>query len=46
MKAAVVVDEMRAVMQARDSSPATAVNASMTVVWYEAMMARRPTARR
>ena len=39
MKAAVVVDEMRAVMQARDSSPTTAVNASMTVVWYEAMMA-------
>ena len=39
MKAAVVVDEMRAVMQARDSSPIMAVNASMTVVWYEAMMA-------
>lgn len=34
-----VVDEMRAVAEARDSSPIMVANASMTVVWYEAMTA-------
>ena len=44
--AAAVVDEMRAVMRARDVSPVAAVNASMTVVWYEATWLCRPTATR
>ena len=30
-----IADEMRALLRARDSSPVVAVNASMTVVWYE-----------
>ena len=34
-KAAAVVDEMRALMHARDSSPVVVVNASMAVAWYE-----------
>ena len=38
-KVAAVVDEMRAVMRARDVSPIAAVNASMVVAWYEAAMA-------
>jgi DNA-binding SARP family transcriptional activator len=38
-KAAPVVDEMRAVAQARDSTPIMVVNACMAVVWYEAMTA-------
>jgi DNA-binding SARP family transcriptional activator len=37
--AAMVVDEMRAVMRARDVSPIAAVNASMVVAWYEAATA-------
>jgi hypothetical protein len=32
-----VVDEMRALMRTRDVSPVMAVNASMTVAWYEAL---------
>jgi LuxR family maltose regulon positive regulatory protein len=32
-------NEMRALMHARESSPVVAVNASMTVVWYEAAKA-------
>jgi len=35
----VVVDEMRAVIRARDVSPTAVVNASMAVAWYEAAMA-------
>jgi len=35
----VVADEMRALMRARDISPVIAVNASMTVAWYEAAKA-------
>ena len=35
-EAAVVVDEMRALMSSRDVSPVVVVNASVTVVWYEA----------
>ena len=38
-KVAVVVDEMRRVMHARDVSPTAAVNASMVVAWYEAATA-------
>ena len=38
-RVAVVVDEMRTVMRARDVSPIAAVNASMVVAWYEAAMA-------
>ncbi len=34
-----VADEMRGLMHARDSTPVVAVNASMTVVWYEAARA-------
>jgi ATP/maltotriose-dependent transcriptional regulator MalT/DNA-binding SARP family transcriptional activator len=37
-RAAAVVDEMRAVMRARDASPIAIVNASMAVAWYEAAM--------
>jgi DNA-binding SARP family transcriptional activator len=36
---AVVVDEMRVLMQARDISPVMVVNAAMTVAWYEALTA-------
>jgi LuxR family maltose regulon positive regulatory protein len=38
-RVAVVVDEMRTVMRARDVSPTAAVNASMVVAWYEAATA-------
>ncbi len=34
-----VVDEMRALLRTRDVSPVMAVNASMTVAWYEALKA-------
>lgn len=34
-----VVDEMRALLRTRDVSPVMAVNASMTVAWYEALTA-------
>ncbi len=39
-KAALVVDEMQSLMRSRDASPAVAVNASMTVVWYESLFVR------
>jgi len=38
-RVATVVDDMRAVMRARDVSPVAAVNAGMVVAWYEAAMA-------
>jgi ATP/maltotriose-dependent transcriptional regulator MalT/DNA-binding SARP family transcriptional activator len=38
-RVAVVVDEMRTVMRARDVSPTAIVNASMAVAWYEAATA-------
>jgi len=38
-RVAVVVDEMRTVMRARDVSPTAAVNAGMVVAWYEAATA-------
>jgi LuxR family transcriptional regulator, maltose regulon positive regulatory protein len=38
-KVAAVVDEMRAVMRARDVSPVAVVDASMVVAWYEAATA-------
>jgi DNA-binding SARP family transcriptional activator len=38
-RVAVVVDEMRTVMRARDVSPTAIVNASMVVAWYEAATA-------
>ena len=38
-RAALVVDEMRALMRARDVSPVVAINASMAVVWHESLSA-------
>jgi ATP/maltotriose-dependent transcriptional regulator MalT/DNA-binding SARP family transcriptional activator len=44
-EAAAVFDEMRALMQSRDVSPVMAVNAAMTVAWYETLTAN-PSYRR
>jgi LuxR family maltose regulon positive regulatory protein len=37
-KVLTVVDEMRALMTGRDVSPVVAVNASLTVIWYEGLV--------
>ena len=38
-KVASIVDDMRALMHARNVSPVVAVNASATVAWYDAVVA-------